>query len=124
VRDLDPSRPLRWLNFTVIFAALVRLLWPTARRSLGTANWRFLLALAMTSVSTLPAAMETRFLLPFYLIAYLLVLAPGWPSPLAARERGMARLLPPAAIACLYVAFIGAMWLIVRDTTMQLLPAP
>jgi hypothetical protein len=124
VREVDPSRALRWLNFTVIFAALLRLLWPAARRSLGTANWRFVLALAVTSVTALPSAMETRFLLPVYLIAYLLALAPGWPNPLRAGEGVWARLAAPAAIACIYVAFMGTMWLVVRETTMQLLPPP
>jgi 4-amino-4-deoxy-L-arabinose transferase-like glycosyltransferase len=120
------DRALRLLNFTCVFLALLRLLWPAARRGLGRTRWGFLLALLVTCASVPMSAVETRFLLPAYLLAYLLVLLPGWPNPLRsyAVTRSVRRLATPAVILVAYVGFIAAMWVVTRDTTRSLDPQP
>ncbi len=77
---------LRVGGFLLVFAALLRVLWPRARRSLGQALWRYAIAMLACCATALPSAVETRYMLPLFLLCYLLVLAPGWPSPLPAGE--------------------------------------
>lgn len=122
----DKNRVLRALNFTCVFLALLRLLWPAARRGLGRTRWGFLLALLVTCASVPMSAVETRFLLPAYLLAYLLVLVPGWPNPLRSNATAgpVRRLATPAVILVAYVGFMAAMWIVTRDTTNSLDPKP
>ncbi len=82
---------LRISGFALIFLGLVRVLWPAARRSLGSARWRYPVVLLVCCLTALPSAMETRYLLPMYLLSYILVLAPGWPSPIAVEASGLRR---------------------------------
>lgn len=120
------DRALRLLNFTCVFLALLRLLWPAARRGLGRTKWGFVLALLVTCASVPMSAVETRFLLPAYLLAYVLVLVPGWPNPFRSRatSAGIRRLVAPAVIVAAYVGFIAVMWVVTRDTTNSLEPQP
>jgi hypothetical protein len=121
---MHKDRLLRLLNFTCLFLALLRLLWPAARRGLGRMRWGFLLALVVTCASVPMSAVETRFLVPGYLLAYVLVLVPGWPNPFRGRAKLVRRLATPAVIAVAYVGFIAAMWVVTRDTTNSLDPQP
>lgn len=117
---LRDRRLFRALNFTILFLALLRLLWPAARRSLGPAQWRFAAALLVTCIPAAASAVETRFLLPGYVFAYLLVLAPGWPRMAGLTAR--ARTTRIVAIGAAYVIFMGGAWLVARNTTSQLEP--
>ena len=83
VEDVAPQRLLRIAGFAIVFAGLLRLVWPAARELLGRSRWLYLAALPLICATSVPAAVETRFLLPIYLACYLLVLAAPWPNPLA-----------------------------------------
>jgi hypothetical protein len=85
--DTGSHRWLRLSGFLLVFFALARLLWPAARRRLGPTRWRYPVALALCCLTSVPSALETRYLLPVYVLSYILVLVPGWP-----------RLSPPARI--------------------------
>ena len=112
-------QPLRRIaGFLLIFLAAVRVLWPAARRSLGPARWRYLVALLVCCVTSLFTAVEPRYLLPIYLVGYLLVLAPGWPSPLGqAGARLYRRLLVPAVLVVAYLASMAVVWRVVSSAT-------
>jgi hypothetical protein len=75
------NRWLRIAGFALFFLALVRIIWPPARRVLGRTRWRFAVALALCCVTSIPSAIEPRYLLPAFLLSYMLVLSP-WPNPL------------------------------------------
>jgi hypothetical protein len=108
---------LRLPGFLLVFLALVRVLWPAARRGLGQARWRFAVALLLCSFTSLFTAIETRYMLPVWLLVYLLVLAPGWPSPINHGESGWQRLRTVAFIAVAYLAFMGIVWHVVSRAT-------
>lgn len=108
--DNGSHRWLRAASFTLIFLALLRLLWPTARRSLGTARWRYLVALLLGCLTAVPSAMESRYLLPAYLLSYMLVLAPGWPNPLDSKRAATRRLRTVVTIGLAYAAFTVIVW--------------
>jgi hypothetical protein len=117
--------PLRVLGLAITFLALVRLAWPAARRRLGPARWSFAIALAATTLTTIPSAMETRFMLPLWILAFILVLGGSWPNPLASGTAWRARLRVPAAIAVSAVVFGALAWAIASNTSAHLkLPPP
>jgi hypothetical protein len=101
---------LRIAGFLLVFLALVRLLWPTARRSLGRIRWRYLIALALACATSVPSAIETRYMLPIELLAYMLVLAPGWPNPIEPAGAGRGRLRTPVMLAIAGLAFTAIIW--------------
>lgn len=76
--DTGQRRPFRVAGFAIIGFAITRLLWPRARRTLGRAAWLPGIVLATGSLSALPSAIEPRFLLPWFVLALLLAVAPGW----------------------------------------------
>lgn len=99
-----PSRKiLRGAGFLLVFLALFRLSWTRGRRSLGPAKWRYQGALLLCCATSLPSAIETRFLLPVFILSGLVVLAPGWPNPIEASEPGWRR-YRTVAIGCLALA--------------------
>jgi hypothetical protein len=110
----------RLVGFLLVFLALVRVLWPTARRGLSPTRWRYPAALLACCVTTLSSAMETRFLLPVYLLVYMLVLAPGRPSLYGAVVNSSQpyRLLAIAGAACL--PFAALIWYVTSDATSHL----
>ncbi len=121
--DTGQQKPLRLVGFTLIFLALLRVVWPAARRSLGRARWRYAVALLAACATSVPAAMETRFMLPAYALAYLLVAAPGWPA-LWRREGGRwsrRHVLQIAAIGAAYAVFMVVTSSVVSGATRQLL---
>jgi hypothetical protein len=101
--------------FGLLFLALLRLLWPAARRMLGPGRLRYLLALASCCLTTIPTQMERRYMLPVYLIAYLVALTPRWPNPLAQRAESLRRLRTPAAIAVAFVLYASIVWYVTSD---------
>lgn len=111
---------LRIGGFLLVFAALVRLLWPTARRSLGLALWRYLLALPACCLSSMPSAVETRYLLPVFIVSYTIVLAPGWPSSIAADGSVVDRYRLVGAIVLAYLLFTLVVWHVTSSATHDL----
>jgi len=95
---------LRIGGFLMVFLALARVVWPAGRRSLEPARWRYAAALLVCAASSVPSAIETRFLLPGYLLAAMLVVAPGWRKAFRetwagpARNRALALVLTAAAV--------------------------
>jgi hypothetical protein len=73
--------PPDWLDLascTLCFLALVRLLHRRSRKLLGSVDWIYLAALGLLCLTTLPVLIEPRFMLPGDVIAYVLLVAPGW----------------------------------------------
>jgi hypothetical protein len=109
---------LRLFGFLLVFLALARVLWPAARRSLGRTRSRYVLAVLLCSATTAFTAVETRYMLPVYVLTYILVLMPGWPSPVGRREAGALRRHRTAAILLTsYLAFTAGIWQVVSLAT-------
>jgi hypothetical protein len=119
-----PHSRLEWLRrfagFLLIFLAVVRVLWPAARHSLRPARWRYPVVLLLCCVTSVPLAVEPRYFLPAYLLSYLLVLAPGWPSPLGQADMGRRRFVTPAVLAGAYLVSMAVVWHVVSVTTSKL----
>jgi hypothetical protein len=96
--------------FLLIFVALVRVSWPAARRRLGPSRLRYLAALSICCVTTVPTDIERRYFLPLYLLSYALALTPGWPSPLSPATVGLRRFRTPAIIGVCFVAYAAVVW--------------
>jgi hypothetical protein len=120
VEHIDPRLGLRLAGFLLVFLALVRVLWPTARRSLGPAKWRYPVALLLCCLTSVPAPMEPRYMLPTYLVGYTLVLTPGWPNPLGPAEAGLWRFRTLAILVVSYLVFMAVVWHVVSATTKNL----
>jgi hypothetical protein len=105
----------RIAGFLLAFLALLRVLWPAARRLLGPARLRYLVALALCSASALPIEMERRYELPLYVLVYTLALTPRWPNPIGQLGVGMRRLRTPAVIAVAFALYASAVWYITSD---------
>jgi hypothetical protein len=106
---------LRLGGFALVFLALVRLLWPAARRRLGPARWRYPIALSLCCVTAIPSAIETRYMLPLYLLSYMLVLTPGWPNPIGPAQAGWRRFQTPAVLAAFGLLFTALVWHVVGN---------
>jgi hypothetical protein len=113
---------LRLAGFLLVFLAIVRLLWPAAKRSLGPTHWRYPAALLLCCFTSLFTAIETRYMLPVWLLAYMLVLAPGWPSPVVLDGGGVRRFLTPAVLAAGYLVFMAAAWYVVSGASARVSP--
>jgi hypothetical protein len=110
----------RWLRlggFLLVFLALARVLWPAARRGLGGGRWRYPVGLLLCCSTSLAALIETRYLLPAYLFVYVLVLAPGWPSPLGPAAAGLRRFRTLAVLVAAYAVFTAVVWHVVEGAT-------
>jgi hypothetical protein len=113
----------RWLRiggFLIVFLALLRLLWPAARRGLGPSKWRYPVALLLCSLTSVLTQVETRYVLPFYVLAYILVLMPGWPNPIKSGGSGRGRFRTLASIGVAYVIFMAVVWHIASTATHHL----
>ncbi len=108
---------LRIAGFLLVFLALLRALWPAARRSLGLARWRYPLALLAVSSSAIPSAVETRFLLPVFVLSALLVLAPGWRSALSALHDTSDRRRTLSLVLGAGIVYAAIVWAIVSAAT-------
>jgi hypothetical protein len=101
--------------FLLVFIALLRVLWPAARRLLGPGRLRYLLALSACCVTTIPTDIERRYFLPLYLLAYALALTPRWPSPIPSTTSGLRRLQTPAVIAVFFLAYAAVVWYVTSE---------
>jgi hypothetical protein len=110
----------RIAGFLLLFLALLRVLWPAARRLLGPGRLRYLIALSVCCVPALPFEMERRYLLPLYLLGYVLALTPRWPNPLGGAGAGWRRFQTPAVIAVLFLAYASSVWYITSDAISHL----
>ncbi len=111
---------LRLAGFLLVFLALVRVAWPAARRRLGRARWRYPVALLACCLSSVSSEVEVRYLLPVYVLSYILVLAPGWPNPLGSVEAGVRRFRTPAILLAAYLAFMAVIWHVASGATSHL----
>jgi hypothetical protein len=114
----SPNGGRIWLRvggFALVFLALVRLLWPAARRQLGAVRWRYPVALALCCLTSIPSAIETRYMVPIYLLSYLLVLTPGWPNPIHSARSGWRRYSTVGMLALAAVVFTAVIWHVLSD---------
>jgi hypothetical protein len=118
--DTGSHRWLRLANFLILFLALVRVLWPSARRSLGPAKWRYPVAFLLCCLTSVPSQMENRYLLPVYLLSYTLLLMPDWPNPYEASEVGLARFRTPLLLAAACLVFMAVFILVTAQTSKHL----
>lgn len=118
--DTGSHRWLRLAGFLLIFLALVRVLWRTSRKRLAPSRWRYPLALSLCCLTSIPSAVETRYFLPLYLLSYVIVLMPGWPTPVDSGVKGLRRYRTATIIAVSYLVFTAAVWHVVSETTRHL----
>jgi hypothetical protein len=114
------NRWLRLAGFLLIFLALLRVLWSTARRRLAPARWRYPAALALCCLTSVPSAVETRYMLPIFLLSYILVLVPGWPNPVNFSVAGLRRYQTVIVIAVAYLIFMALIWDVVSHASQHL----
>ncbi len=110
----------RIAGFLLIFLTLLRLLWPAARRLMGPSRLRFLAALALCTLTTLISEMERRYMLPVYMISYVVALTPGWPNPIPSGVSGMRRFQTAGAIAIGFLVFTASVWYITDNAISHL----
>jgi hypothetical protein len=104
---------LRLAGFALVFLALVRVLWRAARVSLGPARWRYPVALLLCCFTSLFSGIETRYMLPLWVLIYMLVLAPCWPNPIDRHRDGLRRLQTVAILAVAYLVSMAVVWYVV-----------
>jgi hypothetical protein len=110
----------RVTGFLLLFIALLRVLWPAARRRLGPGRLRYLVAMLIACVSTVPIGWEIRYLVPVYLLAYLLALTPNWPNPIDTAAAGLRRFRAPVVIGLAFVVYAAFVWYITSDAISHL----
>jgi hypothetical protein len=122
VKHLDKGshRWFRAIGFLLIFLMLLRVLWPAARRRLGVALWRYPTGLALCCLTVVPSAVETRYMLPVYLLSYMLILEAGWPNPLGPKNVGLRRFRTPVAIVVSYATFMVIVVLVTSNASSNL----
>ena len=111
---------LRIAGFLLVFLALVRVLWPAARRRLAPAKWRYPVALLLCCLTSVPASMEARYMLPVYMFAYMMVLAPGWPNPIEHDKTGLRRFRTLAVLLTSGLVFTAIVWHVVASASSHL----
>jgi len=74
IRDLRGGHVVvSMLLYTLLFAALARLVLPSARRRLGEISWIAVGLLIVPTLTAIPGAVEPRFFLPLHLLVLILV---------------------------------------------------
>lgn len=118
--DKGSQRWFRIANLLIIFLALLRVAWPASRRRLAPTRWRYPASILICCLTAVPSAIETRYLLPAYLLAYALVLMPAWPSPFAQRHGRLSRWRAPVLIVGSCAAFLLLVLHVVSQTSSSL----
>jgi hypothetical protein len=113
------DRIWRFIGFLIVFLALLRVIWPAARRALGPARWRSPVPLLLTTATSIASALDARFLLPVFVLCATLTLTPGWVKP-TGRGEGLRRYRDFALIAVAGAAFYAIVLLIVSGATHDL----
>ena len=70
-------------------------------------------------LTAVPSAVETRYMLPVYLLSYIFVLEAGWPNPLGPNRAGL-RFRTPVVIAVAYATFMVIVVLVTSNATKNL----
>jgi hypothetical protein len=74
IRNLgDAPILLSLLQYTLLFAAIARLVLPDARHALGSIRWTGIIVLLSPCLTAIPGAVEPRFFLPAQILVYMLV---------------------------------------------------
>ncbi len=110
----------RIAGFLLMFVALLRLLWPSARRLLGPGRLRYLAALPLCVVTAVPMMGERRYMLPVYMLIYILALTPSWPNPIDGSGVGLRRFRVPMVIATAFVLYSALVWYVTSDAISNL----
>lgn len=118
--DFPGQLLLRLGGFLLVFLGLLRVIWPRARRQLGVARWRYPAILVLVCASSLPSAIETRFLLPIFMLSAMLTTATGWPNPLGPSTSGLGRYRTLALILIFAACFSGLAWTVVSGASENL----
>ena len=104
VRDLeDRTSVLSFVQFTLTFLAIARLVLPEARRRVGAISWVGLAIFVSPCLSAIPGAVEPRFFLPAHVLVYMLVCF----GPAARESFVPVTSTRRAALASVYVAFVA-----------------
>ncbi len=104
VRDLrDRTALLSFVQFTLTFLALGRIVLAEARRRLGRISWIGLAIFVSPCLSAIPSAAEPRYFLPLHLLVYMLVCF----GPAARASFVPVSRTRRAALASAYVAFVA-----------------
>ena len=117
--DTGSHRWLRLGGFLLVFLALLRIFWSGARRSIAPSRWRYPIALAACAVTSVPSAVETRYMLPVWLLVFVLALLPAWPNPVGAGT-GVTRYRSVVGLAFSYLLFTAAMFYIASNASSHL----
>jgi hypothetical protein len=112
-----PHVLMRLAGFLLIYLALVRVLWPTARRHLSPTRWRYLAALLLCCVGGVITGVQTRYMLPVFLPSYIMILAGGWPNPIAAAQTVPRRFRTTLILAGACLAFLIVVWHVVESAS-------
>jgi 4-amino-4-deoxy-L-arabinose transferase-like glycosyltransferase len=106
IHDLGAtSEWLSLLDYTLLFAALARLLLPAFRRSVGKVGWPEALALCCACIPAIPCASEPRYYLPLQLVLYSVVLfgagtRSGWSALGRSGQIALVIVYPAFLLAC------------------------
>jgi hypothetical protein len=122
VENLDSAGKVwgRIAGFLLVFIALLRVLWPAARRALGPGRLRYVLALMVCCLTTVPTDIERRYMLPLYLLSYAMALMPRWPNPIGPAGSGLRRFQTLAVIAVAFLAFTSVVWYFTNEAISHL----
>jgi hypothetical protein len=121
--------PPDWLDLascTLCFLALLRLLRRKSRKLLGSMDWVYFAGLCLLCVTSLPVLVEPRFMLTGDVLAYVLLVAPGWRTIIFATDASgsvRVRWRTMVGAASGYVLWV-AMWFAVMDAILVSFKSP
>jgi hypothetical protein len=103
----------RIAGFLLLFVALLRVMWPEARRMLGRGRLRYLPTLVLCCVLTWPTQVERRYMLPVYVLVYVLALTPKWPKVFG--DAGARRYRAAVLIGAAFMVYAAVVWYMTSD---------
>jgi hypothetical protein len=117
--ETSGNRLWRLAGFLIVFLALLRVLWPRARQALEPAHWGYPAVLLLACATSIASAVETRFLLPVFVLCAMTVVAPGWVGPFD-NGAGLRRYRSLALITLAAILFFALTFSIGRGATNNL----